>query len=144
MKSHLEQCEELLQLGIISKDECTRLKSALPITASSQPDPVQDGRASRTGSDPRPKKDRTTAALLAIFLGGFGVHKLYLGYTNVAGVILPISIFMPMILIWFLAPVVWVWFFVMGAIGIAEGVIYLTKTDEEFQETYVGKKHEWF
>lgn len=144
MKSHQEQCEELLQLGIISKDECTRLKNALPIEALSRPEQVQEGRASLAGSDQRPRKDRATAALLAIFLGGFGAHKLYLGYTNVGGIILPISIFMPMILIWFLAPVVWVWFFVMGVIGITEGVIYLTKSDQEFQETYVRNKREWF
>ncbi len=30
------------------------------------------------------KKDRFVAALLALFLGGFGIHKFYLGY-NAAG-----------------------------------------------------------
>lgn len=29
-------------------------------------------------------KDKTVAALLAIFLGGFGIHKFYLGERNVA------------------------------------------------------------
>ena len=29
----------------------------------------------------RPKKDRVTAALLAFFLGGLGVHHFYLGNT---------------------------------------------------------------
>ena len=31
-----------------------------------------------------------------------------------------------------------------GIIGIIEGVIYLTKTDEEFIQTYEVGKKEWF
>jgi hypothetical protein len=33
---------------------------------------------------------------------------------------------------------------VMSVIGIAEGIIYLTKTDEEFINTYVVNKKGWF
>ena len=33
---------------------------------------------------------------------------------------------------------------VMGVIGLIEGIIYLTKTDEEFVATYVTNKREWF
>lgn len=145
MANHQEQCEELLQLGIISEDEYARLKSAPSTQTSSRADQFPAAsKASSAASRPRAKKDRSTAALLAIFLGGFGAHKLYLGYTNVGGIILPISIFMPMALIWFLAPVVWIWFLVMGVIGITEGVIYLTKSDQEFQEIYVQNEREWF
>ncbi len=35
------------------------------------------------------------------------------------------------------APVTW-------AIGIAEGIIYLTKSDEEFYHTYVAGRKDWF
>jgi hypothetical protein len=34
--------------------------------------------------------------------------------------------------------------FVTGIIGIIEGIIYFTKSDEEFQEMYVKNKREWF
>ncbi len=65
------------------------------------------------------------AGILAIVIGGLGIHKFILGY-NKEGVL--------QILLSFLCGV--------GAIiGIIEGIIYLTKSDEEFYETYqVGKK----
>jgi hypothetical protein len=31
-----------------------------------------------------------------------------------------------------------------GIIGLIEGIIYLTKTDEEFYQTYVVEKKAWF
>jgi hypothetical protein len=34
--------------------------------------------------------------------------------------------------------------FIMGVIGIIEGIIYLTKSDEEFASTYVSAKKGWF
>jgi hypothetical protein len=34
--------------------------------------------------------------------------------------------------------------FVMGVIGLVEGIIYLTKTPEEFKATYIDAKKEWF
>jgi hypothetical protein len=33
---------------------------------------------------------------------------------------------------------------VMGLIGLIEGILYLTKTDEEFVATYVTAKKRWF
>ena len=33
---------------------------------------------------------------------------------------------------------------VMGLIGLIEGILYLTKSDEEFVETYVTNKKGWF
>lgn len=33
---------------------------------------------------------------------------------------------------------------VVGLIGLIEGIIYLTKSDEEFVRTYVQSKKEWF
>jgi hypothetical protein len=32
----------------------------------------------------------------------------------------------------------------MGVIGLIEGIIYLTRTDEQFVATYVNGKKEWF
>ena len=34
--------------------------------------------------------------------------------------------------------------FVMSLIGVIEGVIYLTKTPEEFQAIYIDARKEWF
>jgi len=33
---------------------------------------------------------------------------------------------------------------VMGIIGLIEGIIYLTKSDAEFNSTYVSGKKGWF
>jgi hypothetical protein len=33
---------------------------------------------------------------------------------------------------------------VIGIIGLVEGIIYLTKSDEEFYQTYIVEKKGWF
>jgi len=76
---------------------------------------------------------KLAAGLLAIFLGSFGVHKFVLGY-NTAGLI--------MLLVTVLT--CGIAGFVMGVIGIIEGIIYLTKTPEEFESTYIQNSKEWF
>ncbi|WP_411868472.1 TM2 domain-containing protein [Vulcanococcus limneticus] len=76
---------------------------------------------------------KLAAGLLGIFLGYFGAHKFLLGYTK-AGVIMLV---VTLVTCGFGG-------FVMGVIGLVEGIIYLTKTPEEFQATYVDGKKEWF
>ena len=70
---------------------------------------------------------KVPAGILAILLGGWGVHKFYLGNVS-AGII--------QIILSFLC-VGWL-------IGIIEGIIYLTKSDEEFDRIYVEGKKAWF
>lgn len=84
------------------------------------------------------------AGLLAILLGSLGIHKFYLGY-NKEGIILLLGtlIILPALTIFtcgiggFLYPIVFV-------VPLIEGIIYLTKTDEEFDQIYVHNKKEWF
>ena len=69
------------------------------------------------------------AGVLAIMLGGFGVHKFILGYTK-EGVL---QILMS--------------FFSCGlasVIPFVEGIIYLTKSDEEFYQIYQVGRRPWF
>lgn len=61
------------------------------------------------------KKNRTVAAILAIFLGIFGVHCFYMGKT-----------FKGILYLMFF------WTYIPAIIGFIEGILYLTKTDEEF------------
>ena len=86
------------------------------------------------------KKDRTTAGLLAIFLGGLGIHKFYLGFTG------PGLVFLLINTVGF--AITWIMFFipnaVVGLIALIEGIIYLTKSDEEFHQAYVVEKKQWF
>lgn len=78
-------------------------------------------------------KNRVTAALLAIFLGGIGAHEFYLGHSTSGLIRLAIGIVGLVILI----PAA-------SIIGLIEGIIYLTKSDEEFQRVYVSGGKEWF
>ena len=72
---------------------------------------------------------KLVAALLAIFAGAFGIHKFYLGYTK-EGII--------QIIITFIT------FGIGSIIGFIEGIMYLMKSDEDFDNTYVKGKKGWF
>ena len=76
---------------------------------------------------------KLAAGLLAIFLGYLGIHKFVLGY-NTAGLIM----LLVTVLTCGLAG------FVMGVIGVIEGIIYLTRTPAEFEATYMQAEKQWF
>ena len=78
---------------------------------------------------PYQSEKKLVAGILGILIGYLGIHKFYLGYTK-AGIIQLI------------ASVVTCG--VAGIISFVEGIIYLTKSDEEFDRTYVQGKKEWF
>ncbi len=81
------------------------------------------------------------AGILGIVLGGFGAHKFVLGYNKEGFILLGI------LLISFPLMCVIVGAFTMYIpilIGLIEGIIYLTKSDEEFYETYQANKKPWF
>ena len=69
------------------------------------------------------------AGLLGILLGGLGVHKFYLGMTTAGVIQLVIGV---------------VTCGVGSLIGLIEGIIYLTKSDTDFYQTYVVEKKQWF
>ena len=80
---------------------------------------------------------KVVAGVLAILLGGLGIHKFYLGY-NVPGIIMLVVTVIATPLTCGLG------YSVMGIVGLIEGIIYLTKSDEEFVATYLTGKKEWF
>lgn len=76
-----------------------------------------------------PGSKKVLAGVLGILLGGLGIHRFVLG--DAVGGILRIVITVV----------------TCGAgslIGLIEGIIYLTKSDEEFHQTYVVNKKGWF
>lgn len=79
------------------------------------------------------KKEKIPAGLLAIFLGALGIHKFYLGYNKEGVITLVISL-----------ATCGIGASIMEIIGIIEGIIYLTKSDDEFTNTYVYNKKGWF
>ena len=89
---------------------------------------------------------KMAAGLCAILLGGLGIHKFILGY-NTAGWVY-VGILIGGILLTCLTlgiiPIVVLTGPVMGIISLIEGIMYLTKTDEEFYYTYIANRREWF
>lgn len=73
------------------------------------------------------------AGLLGIFLGAFGIHKFVLGYQKEGIIMLVITL----VTCGFGATVT-------SIIGLIEGIMYITKSDEEFVNTYITNKKPWF
>ena len=83
------------------------------------------------------QKDHVAAGLLAIFLGVFGVHKFYLGCNQAGFIMLAVSIIGGILTLGLAAMVIEV-------IAIIEGIIYLTKSQTEFDQLYVLHQRDWF
>ena len=82
-------------------------------------------------SDNKPAgaEKKLAAGLCGILLGGLGIHKFILGYTKEGIIQIIITVV------------------TCGAgaiIGLIEGIIYLTKSDEDFVNTYITNKKGWF
>jgi len=75
---------------------------------------VQGGRALARSS-----KDKTTAGVFALLLGGLGIHKFYLGQTA-AGIVY---------LLFF-------WTCIPALIAFVEGILLLTMSEESFAQRY--------
>jgi TM2 domain-containing membrane protein YozV len=76
---------------------------------------------------------KLVAGICGLVLGAFGVHKFILGYTTEGVIMLVITVISCGVLS-----------IVPAVIGIVEGIMYLTKSDEEFVRTYIQSKKGWF
>ncbi len=74
------------------------------------------------------KPNRVLIAVLAILIGWTGIHKFMLGDTKNGIIVLVSNIACC----------------AGSIIGLVEGIIYLTKTDEQFYQMYVVEKKAWF
>ena len=85
---------------------------------------------------------KIAAGICGLLLGGLGVHKFFLGLNNAGFIMLAVSlggVFLgPCLIFPFFGPMI------MGLVGFIEGIIYLTKPDDEFYQTYAIEKKEWF
>jgi TM2 domain-containing membrane protein YozV len=81
-----------------------------------------------------PGADKKIAAgICGILLGSLGIHKFILGYTGEGVTMLLITVL-----------TCGIGGAVTGIIGLVEGIIYLTKSDQDFVQTYVVNKKGWF
>lgn len=96
------------------------------------PAPLQRAAAMSIAMTPQEvNSKRIAAGVLAILIGSFGVHKFVLGKTT-SGLIMLIGT-----VLCIGAPV-------FAVISLAEGVIYLTMSDQNFYDTYIVGSKEWF
>lgn len=82
-------------------------------------------------------KNKVAAGLLGIFLGWLGIHKFYLGY-NKEGLIMLLASLIGGILTCGISIAV------ISVIGLIEGILYLTKSDDEFAQKYIQGRKGWF
>ena len=82
---------------------------------------------------PNQESKRVIAGILGILLGSLGIHKFILGYTTEGIILLAISLL-----------TCGIGASLTGLIGLIEGIIYLTKSDEEFIYLYQTNKKGWF
>ena len=84
---------------------------------------------------------KLAAGLCGILIGSLGIHKFILGY-NTEGIIMLsvtlVGIFLSCLFLPILGTTA------MWIIGLVEGIMYLTKTDQEFVDTYVTGRKPWF
>ena len=76
---------------------------------------------------------KIAAGICGILLGALGIHKFILGYQKAGFIMLGITVLS-----------CGYGGIILGIIGLIEGIIYLTKSDQEFLEMYVNNKKEWF
>jgi TM2 domain-containing membrane protein YozV len=77
------------------------------------------------------------AGILAIVLGALGVHKFILGYNKEGIIMLVVTVVLGFFTCGIGASL-------MGILGLIEGIIYITKSDEEFYNTYQVGQKPWF
>ncbi len=129
---------------------------------SAMPDPAVDRIGRTIDSVIGSERTKVVAGLLGIFLGWAGAHKFYLGIKRpaviqmafgggglvlavvVANIFLFLGIFGIGLFIGFLLYFVgYIALAGAGILGLVEGIIYLTKSDEEFQTVYVTGRKQW-
>lgn len=79
-------------------------------------------------AQPRQENKKVLAGVMGILFGALGIHKFILGYTTEGIIQIVLNVFCGL----------------GGLIGLIEGIIYLTKSDEEFYQMYQVNKKGWF
>lgn len=131
-----EQLREWIRSGnVVASDKVAREGDSTWVSVDMVPEfaaelaaaPAQAAAASSTaapaGAATGAKKDKLVAGILAILLGGLGVHHFYLGSMG-RGILYIVLACVG------ISPI----------LGIIDGILYLTKPDDQFQRNYMN----WF
>ncbi len=110
------------------------------------PIPPPTGYSPPAGYPPQPPQgqypvpspnNRVAAGVCGILLGGLGIHKFIYGATTPGIIMIVIGVVGGLLTCGAATAVV-------GIIGLIEGIIYLTKSDQEFYDVYQVGKKQWF
>ena len=130
----MNSCSRCGALNEATAQVCYNCQAPLTPTGGYQPIQPNYGQPPATANWQAMGADKKLAAgLCGILLGGFGIHKFILGYKTEGLIMLLVTL-----LTCGMAG------FITGIIGLVEGVIYLTKSDEEFVRTYIQGQKGWF
>lgn len=80
---------------------------------------------------------KIAAGICGILLGCLGIHKFILGYNQEGLIYLLVSLLGGVVTCGVASGV-------MGIIGLIEGIVYLTRTDQQFYNEYISQKKGWF
>lgn len=107
-------CGEKLAVQQVQQPQTVYVQQPQPQVVIQQAAPQQ---VYMTGINPAwPVKSKVAAGILAIFLGGIGVHKFYMGKIGMGILYL-----------------LFCWTGIPACVGFIEGIIYLCSSDENFQ-----------
>ena len=100
-------------------------------------EPAAPAAPAAPGAKPEGAEKKLVAGILGILLGTLGIHKFYLGYQKEGIIMLVVALVGGTITCGIGAVAVQI-------IGIVEGIMYLTKSDDEFVATYITGQKGWF
>ncbi len=132
MATKIVRCPNCAAENTGLENYCRNCGSMLPVSYENQQMQSQP----RSGQQIPGADKKVLAGVLGILLGGFGIHKFVLGYNNEGIIMIAVQV-----VGWFLCGIPSL---VISVIGIIEGIMYLTKSDEEFVQTYIVGRKPWF
>lgn len=134
MATNFVYCPNCSEQNTNFDSSCRRCGAMLPnIAMPMQPAPQYGMQAQQpVGAD-----KRVVAGICGILLGAFGVHKFVMGYNNEGIIMLLVSLVGGFLLCGIPTAIV-------SIIGLVEGIMYLTKSDEEFSQMYFQNRKGWF
>lgn len=136
MVEEIKALKDLLDMGAITQEEYdAKKKELLSPAVAIQQTANPNVHTAQYPTSTSYAKSKIAAGLLAIFLGGLGIHKFYLGYSKEGIIMLVCSLVGALLII---GP------FIIGIIALIEGIIYLTKSDADFDRIYVKGSKGWF
>jgi len=115
-----------LSLDMIPEFAAERIGAPATPAAS----PTSHGHAAPAGASGRPRKDRTTAGILALLLRGLGLHHFYLGNIGLGIMYFVVWLF-GFITSFFVVGLFFVW--IPSLLAFIEAIIFFTKPDDQFQ-----------